>query len=186
VELICAEPTRALDHGPNTDDSEHLNGLPPVIFLHGAFHSAAAFEETFLPLFAREGVAAYALSITGAGLSPDLRRNAGQPARLNQWLADLDAAVDEVTQRSSGRAPIIVGHSIGGGVAQVYAADSFLCRKISGVGLLAGFPPNVVRVRLLESCGSPAEHNRCCKDFQATANQHKMIACQQHYIHYCS
>ena len=25
----------------------------------------------------------------------------------------------------------------------MYAADSFLCRKISGVGLLAGFPPNL-------------------------------------------
>ena len=51
--------------------------------------------------------------------------------------------MDEVTRRNDGRLPIIVGHSIGGGVAQVYAADSFLRRKISGVGLLAGFPPNV-------------------------------------------
>ena len=42
-------------------------------------------------------------------------------------------AVDEVTRRSGGQAPIIVGHSIGGGVAQVYATDSLLSRKIAGL-----------------------------------------------------
>ena len=51
-------------------------------------------------------------------------------------------AVDEVTRRS-GQPPIIVGHSIGGGVAQVYATDSVLSRKIAGLGLLSSFPPGL-------------------------------------------
>eukprot|EP01046_Picozoa_sp_COSAG06_P032333 COSAG06_NODE_3223_length_5656_cov_23.309340_2_plen_461_part_00 len=87
VELVSAEPA-------HTNGNSNSSSLPPVIFLHGAFHSAAAFEETFLPFFAREGVAAYAMSVTGAGLSPDWRQKKGQqqapPPRLNQWLADLD------------------------------------------------------------------------------------------------
>ena len=89
VELISAEPARTSSSGSSCSSS-----LPPVLFLHGAFHSAAAFEETFLPFFAREGVAAYAMSVAGYGLSPDWRHNnKGQqapPPRLNQWLADLD------------------------------------------------------------------------------------------------
>ena len=89
VELISAEPARTSSSGSSCSSS-----LPPVLFLHGAFHSAAAFEETFLPFFAREGVAAYAMSVTPYGLSPDWRHNnKGQqapPPRLNQWLADLD------------------------------------------------------------------------------------------------
>lgn len=77
IELIFAEPPGA------------KSSMPPVIFLHGAFHSAATFEDTFLPLFASRGVAAYAVSVTGAGLSTDLQRNRQAP-RLDQWLADLD------------------------------------------------------------------------------------------------
>ena len=41
--------------------------------------------------------------------------------------------MDEVTWRSGGQAPIIVGHSIGVVVAKVYATDSLLSRKIAGL-----------------------------------------------------
>lgn len=123
LELISARP-----HRPD-------RAMPPVLLLHGAFHSAAAWEEVFLPLFATAGVATHALSVSGSGLSAPA--NGGGPARLDQWLADIDAAVAALSDEG-GRPPVLVGHSAGGGVAQAYARAH--PERLSALGLVAAFP----------------------------------------------
>jgi len=83
----------------------------PLLFLHGAYVGAWCWAEHWLPWFAAQGHPAYALSLRGHGRS-------GGRERLNDfgladYADDLLRALEQV-----GRAPILVGHSMGALVAQ--------------------------------------------------------------------
>ena len=83
----------------------------PLLFVHGAFTGAWSWEEGMLDFFARRGRRAAAVSLRGHGASeggPELRR-----AGLDDLLADLRAALAEVGDR-----PVLIGHSLGGFLAQ--------------------------------------------------------------------
>lgn len=119
---------------PETADARRS----PLLFVHGAHVGAWCWEEHFLPWFASRGFPAYAVSLRGHGASGGLER-------LNQfgladYARDLAAAVAAI-----GRPPVLVGHSMGGMVAQKYlgiaaegdcAAAVFLC-PVPSFGLLA-------------------------------------------------
>eukprot|EP01051_Picozoa_sp_SAG22_P016658 SAG22_NODE_2395_length_2620_cov_1.102737_3_plen_253_part_00 len=62
---------------------------------------------------------------------------ASRNARLEQWLADIDTAVTALSENGA-PPPVLVGHSVGGAVAQVYAHAHQ--ERLSGVGLLAALP----------------------------------------------
>lgn len=109
----------------------------PLLFVHGAHVGAWCWEEHFLPWFASRGFPAYAVSLRGHGAS-------GGRERLNRfgladYARDLAAAVAAI-----GRAPVLIGHSMGGMVAQKYlgiaaegdcAAAVFAC-PVPSFGLL--------------------------------------------------
>ena len=85
----------------------------PILFVHGAWHGAWCWEKYFMPYFAKQGFAAYALSLRGHAGSdgaPCLRR-----FRVKDYVED----VHRVASRLS-RPPILVGHSLGGHVVQKY------------------------------------------------------------------
>ena len=107
------------------------------MLLHGAYHSAAAWENGWLPLFAEAGVTAHALSVTGNMLSVSGLASGTRNPRLEQWLADIDVAVTALSANGA-LPPILVGHSVGGVVAQVYAHAH--PERLSRVGLLAALP----------------------------------------------
>ncbi|KAJ4292768.1 hypothetical protein N0V90_009431 [Kalmusia sp. IMI 367209] len=97
----------------------HLpTGKQPILCVHGA-HCAAACFKTILPLLARAGYASYALSFRGHGQS-------WQPSTftfhfltsINSYVADLAAGIDFLATKHPDTAPILVGHSMGGGVLQ--------------------------------------------------------------------
>lgn len=84
---------------------------PPLLFVHGAYVGAWCWAEHWLPWFAAQGVPAYALSLRAHGRS-------GGRERLNEfglaaYAEDLLAAAAQL-----GRAPILVGHSMGALVVQ--------------------------------------------------------------------
>jgi non-heme chloroperoxidase len=109
----------------------------PLLFVHGAHVGAWCWEEHFLPWFASHGFPVYALSLRGHGSS-------GGRARLDRfgladYARDLASAVALI-----GRAPVIIGHSMGGMVAQKFlgiaaegdcAAAVFAC-PVPSFGLL--------------------------------------------------
>lgn len=85
----------------------------PLVFVHGAYVGAWCWEEHFLPWFASLGFPVYAVSLRGHGAS------AGRE-RLNRFgLADYARDLAEVVAMI-GRAPVLIGHSMGGMVVQKY------------------------------------------------------------------
>lgn len=107
---------------------------PPFLFVHGAWHGAWCWAEHFLPYVAARGHDAYALSLRGHGRSGQVRSL--RRTTLGDYLDDLAAAVERL-----GRAPILVGHSMGGLVVQRYLAGG---GRASAGALLASVPPGGV------------------------------------------
>lgn len=85
----------------------------PMLFVHGAWHGAWAWEDNFLPYFAAQGYAAYALSLRGHGNSEG--REGLRWHSVNDYVADVKQIADTLPTP-----PIVVGHSMGGFVVQKY------------------------------------------------------------------
>lgn len=104
---------------------------PPLLFVHGSFSDARIWDVNFLPWFAAQGYEAHAVSLRGHGQS-------GGHVRLHTWrltdyVADLVKAVQSMPSP-----PLLIGHSMGGMVAQKYLeAHAGVC----GVVLMASVPP---------------------------------------------
>jgi pimeloyl-ACP methyl ester carboxylesterase len=85
----------------------------PLLFVHGAFHAAWCWDVYFIPYFVSKGFEVYAFSMRGHGKSE------GQAGlrwySLAQYTEDLAQVVAGLPQP-----PILIGHSMGGGVVQKY------------------------------------------------------------------
>jgi pimeloyl-ACP methyl ester carboxylesterase len=103
-----------------------------VLLVHGICLGAWVWEDNFLPYLSDEGFATFALSLRGHG------RSGGGEAigswRLRDFSDDLDWAIREI-----GGPVVIVGHSMGGGVAQYYLRQG---RPAAGLVLMASVPPH--------------------------------------------
>ena len=106
---------------------------PPLLFLHGAFSGAWVWAEHVLGFMADRGYAAYALSFRGHGRSEG-RGNLDRHG-LADYADDVRAAI-----RSIGRPPVLVGHSMGGLVAQRCLGRE----RLLGLALMAPVPPEGV------------------------------------------
>jgi Lysophospholipase len=113
----------------------HLPATPsqavPLLFVHGAYSSAAQWEPFFLPYFARHGYASHALSVRGHGGSDG--RETVKSARLRDYVAD----VVEVMQ-SLPAPPVLIGHSLGGMIVQKVLVD----HALPGAVLMCSAPPH--------------------------------------------
>lgn len=103
---------------------------PPLLFVHGSFCAAWVWSEYFLPYFAERGWHCAAVSLRGHGGS------AGYGQLDSFGLADYVADVQE-TARRLGRRPVVVGHSLGGMVAQHYVRQ----HGAAGLVMLASVGP---------------------------------------------
>jgi pimeloyl-ACP methyl ester carboxylesterase len=85
----------------------------PVLFVHGYFASATVFEQ-WLPLFAARGFPSYAVNLRGrAGSRPGADLGS---ASIADFVEDAAAVARHLGT------PTVVGHSMGGLIAQVLAA----------------------------------------------------------------
>ena len=104
--------------------------VPPLILVHGASHSAAIYQYWGCYL-ADLGITVYAVDLRGHGHSS---LPPGQPMRrvsLTDYVADVRQVVQALglTEGQS----VLAGHSLGGGVAQLYARRY----PIAGLSILA-------------------------------------------------
>lgn len=85
----------------------------PLLFVHGTGHAAWCWDEYFLPYFAERGFDCCALSLRGHGASEGHERL--------KWASVADY-VSDVRRVASGlpKAPVVIGHSLGGLVVQKY------------------------------------------------------------------
>jgi pimeloyl-ACP methyl ester carboxylesterase len=103
----------------------------PLLFVHGSFTGAKIWDEFFLSYFAEQGYQAHAVSLRGHGAS------AGRSG-LRWWsLADYVADLKQVVSILP-RAPVLIGHSLGGMVVQKYLER----HPASGAVLMASVPPH--------------------------------------------
>lgn len=106
---------------------------PPVLCLHGLFAGSWAFER-LLPVLAKRGYPAAALSFRGHPPSPPLP-DIGR-ATVSDYADDAAEAA-----RALGR-PIVIGHSLGGLVAQMLAARGLARAAV----LIDAAPPRGIAV----------------------------------------
>lgn len=113
-------------------------GRPPLLFVHGSFCGAWVWAEYFMPHFARAGYACEALSLRGHGASEGHELLA--EASLADFLDDAESALHQMTAP-----PVVIGHSMGGAVAQYLAAR----RPLAGLALLGSVPPSGLGATML-------------------------------------
>ncbi|MCH8986135.1 MAG: alpha/beta fold hydrolase [Acidobacteria bacterium] len=100
----------------------------PIVLLHGAWHGAWAWDNGFVDRLVDGGFEVLALSLRGHGDSSGSARFAS----LGKYLADLSSVVEDLD-----RAPVVVGHSIGGLITQRLIAK----RPVAGAVLMASVSP---------------------------------------------
>jgi pimeloyl-ACP methyl ester carboxylesterase len=138
------QPALELLHRPATaKPAKEFTALPPLLFVHGAFCGAWVWDEHFLPYFASKGINAYALSLRGHGSSEGAERV--RDTTLAEFCEDLEWAAAEV-EAKHGRAPVLIGHSMGGMVVQrviedMKADDLRHGKGASAMVLMSSVPP---------------------------------------------
>jgi pimeloyl-ACP methyl ester carboxylesterase len=103
-----------------------------VLFIHGFFANASVFAE-WVPFFAARGMPAYAVNLRGregSGTGVDLGRTS-----ITDFVADAAAVARHLDK------PIVIGHSMGGLIAQCLAERGLA----QGIGMLAPIPPKGIR-----------------------------------------
>ncbi|MFO1209705.1 MAG: alpha/beta hydrolase [Amaricoccus sp.] len=111
---------------------------PPILFLHGAFAGPEIWTRFVAPWFAARGHRVLAPRLSGP--------LTGSPARLRDYVARAAAAADTLGT------PVVVGHSLGGLVAQHLAAR----RPVAGTVLVASPGPYGLGPSLWQlSAGAP-------------------------------
>ncbi len=130
VTLITQTRVRILESGAGGDID--------VVMLHGWVASAYSFRHELESLPAL-GARCFAVDLRGFGLSD--KPGARDSYTLDAYVADLDALLDELSLRRV----VLVGHSMGGGIALAYA----LARPERLRGLVLICPTGLVRVSFL-------------------------------------
>ncbi|QLG86909.1 alpha/beta fold hydrolase [Chitinibacter bivalviorum] len=102
---------------------------PPILLLHGAFAGAWCWQQVQQDL-ATAGWESYALSLRGHGNSDGAMLLAS--ATMNDYIADVQVALDTI-----GRPCVLIGHSLGGYLAQHIAER----QDVAALALLASIPP---------------------------------------------
>ena len=111
----------------------------PILLLHGIFAAAWVFEHAQRWLAAR-GYTSYALDLRGRGASVPVAGVGRVP--VGAYIEDALAAARAVAGRHAGATPILIGHSMGGLLAQK-VAEAGLARALV---LLCSAPPRGIPV----------------------------------------
>jgi lysophospholipase len=91
-----------------------------AVIIHGGGEHSGRYDATARWLVS-EGYLVCAADLPGHGRSPGIP---GHINRFDEVVASADAAVDEAARLSGCPKPVLIGHSLGGMIASVYAAKS--------------------------------------------------------------
>lgn len=107
-----------------------MASLPPLLFIHGAHCDARVWRAGFLQSFEQRGFTCHAIDLPGHGArrrEPDFDR-----LGLADYVTAIRVAADALAQP-----PLLVGHSMGGYLAQDLALSG---GRVAGLALLASAP----------------------------------------------
>ncbi|MDE3010866.1 MAG: alpha/beta fold hydrolase [Pseudomonadota bacterium] len=103
----------------------------PLLFIHGAHSDSRVWHQGFLHSFERRGLACQALDLPGHGAR--CRERPVEQLRLADYASDLRHAAAAL-----GQPPVLVGHSMGGYLAQDFVLSG---GRAAALVLLASAPP---------------------------------------------
>ena len=104
--------------------------MPPVLFVHGLWHGAWCWDEHFVPWFRQRGYDARAITLR----RHDQRHAPGlRTTRIREYVDDVASAAAQMSEP-----PVVVGHSMGGFVTQLYLTD----HPAPAAALIASIPPS--------------------------------------------
>src|SRR5215467_7446328 len=94
----------------------------PVLLVHGYFADATLWRE-WLPFLAHRGFPAFAINLRGRGGSGNGTEHGGDLGRasIDDFVDDARRAAHAIAERT-GATPAVIGHSMGGLIAQRLAA----------------------------------------------------------------
>jgi len=109
--------------------SPRATKLPPILLVHGAWHAAWCWK-IFAQELNQKGYETHYFSLPGHGSTP-LNKASLNDYSLSEYVAFLSDRIDEIRP-----APIVIGHSMGGALLQIYLQN----KKLPGAVLLASIP----------------------------------------------
>ena len=130
LEKIEVSPEDAED----AEDADGQTGHPPLLFVHGSYHGAWCWAEKWQPYFAERGYKTVSIS---------LRSQAGsERAEGRKFAGTLKTHADDIEDvvRRFAAPPVMIAHSFGGLVAELYASQPRA--PLAGMALVASVPPS--------------------------------------------
>lgn len=115
--------------------------LPPILFVHGAWHGAWCWQEHFMPYFTEKGYRTYAFDLTHHGQFKD-QPNINK-IRVRDYVTDLENAIAEI-----GEPCVLIGHSMGGFIVQKYLEK----KDCLGAVLMASIPRTGITRLIIRMC----------------------------------
>lgn len=94
---------------------QNIKQAPPLLFVHGACLGAWCWTDGFLDFFGNAGFYAVALNLRGHGKSFSAKPL--QQLGIDDYVEDVAAVASQMP-----RPPVVIGHSMGGLIAQRFAA----------------------------------------------------------------
>lgn len=134
--------------GRGLGERPQLVRRPPLLFVHGSFHSAWCFSENYMEYFSRLGHDCFAISLRGTAATSMPPENPGDTVRIEQHLYDVTFALNVIRKFYEDEglpdmpAPVVVAHSFGGMIAMKLLESRKIREAVSGVALLCSVPPS--------------------------------------------
>lgn len=107
----------------------------PLFFIHGSFSAAWCWVDTFMPYFAKLGHPCYAISLRCHGNSTE-NHDCIDWVSISDYVDDVEIVINKLREREETE-PFIIGHSMGGFIAQKYLER----HHSRGVVLICSVPP---------------------------------------------
>ena len=115
--------------------------LPPILFIHGVFHSSWCWEENYIPFFLDKGYNCYAVSLRGTsdtGFPPESKR---RPIKIAEHVVDVGSVLQHISTEHNNKV-IIVAHSLGGLITMKLFENGALRALVDTSVLLCSVPPS--------------------------------------------
>ena len=121
--------------------------LPPLLFVHGSYHSAWCYAEQFLPMFSKLGYTCYAVSLRGTAPTGMAATSKGaQTVRIEEHVSDLTEVLEYIKTASGSSSsevrPVVIAHSFAGVVAMKLLESPQVRAGLGGVCFLCSVPPS--------------------------------------------
>jgi pimeloyl-ACP methyl ester carboxylesterase len=126
---------RVLTSGQSTQSGAAKK--PPLLFIHGSFHSADCFGDNFLPYFEEKGWDVTACSLRGTGPTGMLQGDQSKSIPIYRHVDDVKRVLGSLDAP-----PIVVAHSFGGLVTMKLLEDATVRENVHGVVTLCSVPPS--------------------------------------------